>query len=119
MTTVFLAIHLKLIQSKYRHSGKVAIKHEGKWKILRVKYWNKKLGRLVCTTLGFPGLVKNLVLSEYRNDNGYNNFRCKSKKDKLVCCPTKTKERHYFPSIAQVALICEQGKITLLFKKAI
>ncbi|XP_028405291.1 scavenger receptor cysteine-rich type 1 protein M130-like [Dendronephthya gigantea] len=101
-------IHLTLVESEYRHSGKVAIKHKEKWKILRVKYWNEELGRLVCTTLGFPGLVKNLVHSEYHNVNGYNNFGCENMKDRLVCCPTKAKELHYFPSIAQVALICEQ-----------
>ncbi len=74
-----------------------------------MKYWNEELGDLVCTTLGFPGLVKNLRLQEYRNSNNFDNFGCQNIKNRLVCCPTKPEERHYFPSIPEIAVACEQG----------
>ena len=107
LTLIFAAI--RLVQSQYVNSGKVAIKHKGKWEVLRVKYWDEKLGHLACTTLGFPGLIKNLRRLEYRDHDGYDNFGCQNKNNKLVCCPKKTEERHDLPSISQVAVACEQG----------
>jgi hypothetical protein len=115
LITFFLTLisaAIRLVQSEYVNSGKVAIKHKGKWEVLRVMYWDEKLGHLACTTLGFPGLIKNLRILEYRDNDGNDNFGCQSIKNTLVCCPKKTKEtkkRGDLSRISKVAVACEPG----------
>ena len=107
-----LSLAIRIVQSEYIHSGKVAMKRNGSWEILRVKHWDKELGHLACASIGFPGLVKNFKLPEYRGRKGYNNFDCQNRKNKLVCCPSKI--FHDFPSIPEVAVMCEPGKLIKL-----
>ena len=106
----FIFPAIRLAQSWHVHLGKVEIKHKGKWEILHVKHWNEELGLLACTSLGFPGLVKNLRLREYHNNNDFDNFGCQNIKNRLVCCSKKPEERNDFPTISDVAVACEQGK---------
>lgn len=109
---VQLIAAIRFVESEYVHAGKVAIKYRANWEILYVKDWSEEFGELVCTRLGFPRLLKNFRRLEiYRHQNDYDNFRCQNRNNKLVCCPTKPEERSHHPSISEVALACEQGKI--------
>lgn len=86
------------------------MKLKEKWEILYAKHWDKTFGELVCTTLGFPKLLKNLHLREiYKHKKDHKNFRCENERKKLTCCPTKPEKT---AAISQVALACEQGKIS-------
>lgn len=115
-SSIFLEI--RIVQSQYIHSGKIAIEYKGKWEILHVEHWNNELSQLACKQMGFPGLVKILGLREYNNYNDYDNFDCQKIKDNLVCCPKKLKDRNVHQSIREVALACEQGTIMYLHSPA-
>ena len=101
---------IRLAQSHHVHSGKIEMKYKEKWEVLHVKHWNEKLGFLTCTSLGFPGLVKNLRLREYRNHNRFENFGCQDIKNTLVCCPKEPGEQNDLSLVRDVAVVCEQGK---------
>ena len=108
---MFYFAAFKIVESYYVHSGKVAMKFNGNWEILHVKHWNEELGRLLCKTIGYPGLVKKLQTTEYHNKPNYDNFQCQNIRNRLVCCPQNPKARHSLASIPEVALACEQGEI--------